>query len=83
MFTSSSIRYANSFTSGIEITANMEQLRKRHEIFPISTGQPYKYNQPTSMAHIDTTVEWARDMVHKLNGGKASEILEHRIQCVK
>ncbi len=31
----------------------------------------------------DTTVEWARDMVHKLNGGKAQDILQHRIQCVK
>jgi hypothetical protein len=27
-------------------------LRKRHEIFPISTGAPYKYNQPTSIAHV-------------------------------
>ena len=27
-------------------------LRKRHGIFPISTGEPYKYNQPTSVAHI-------------------------------
>ena len=27
-------------------------LRKRHEVFPISTGAPYKYNQPTSIAHV-------------------------------
>ena len=28
------------------------QVRKRHPLFPISTGQPYLYNQPTSIAHI-------------------------------
>lgn len=27
-------------------------LRKRHEIYPISTGAPYEYNQPTSVAHV-------------------------------
>jgi len=27
-------------------------VRKRHPIFPISTGEPYVYNQPTSIAHI-------------------------------
>jgi len=29
-----------------------EKVRKRHSIFPVSTGEPYKYNQPTSMAHV-------------------------------
>lgn len=28
------------------------KVRKRHDIFPISTGEPYKYNQPTSIAHV-------------------------------
>jgi hypothetical protein len=27
-------------------------VRKRHEIFPISTGEAYEYNQPTSIAHV-------------------------------
>ncbi|OJD30644.1 methyltransferase [Diplodia corticola] len=57
-------------------------VRKRHEIFPISTGEPYKYNQPTSIAHIDTTVPWVLDMVRSLNPKKAEDILKHRIQCV-
>lgn len=30
----------------------VNQVRKRHPLFPISTGQPYLYNQPTSIAHI-------------------------------
>ena len=28
------------------------QIRKRHNKFPISTGEPYDYNQPTSIAHV-------------------------------
>ncbi|KAL0263693.1 hypothetical protein SLS55_002674 [Diplodia seriata] len=58
------------------------QVRKRHEIFPVSTGEPYKYNQPTSIAHVDTTVPWVLDMVRSLNPETAEEILKHRIQCV-
>lgn len=27
-------------------------VRKRHEEFPIATGKPYRWNQPTSMAHV-------------------------------
>jgi hypothetical protein len=27
-------------------------LRRRHDIFPISTGKAYEFNQPTSIAHI-------------------------------
>jgi hypothetical protein len=32
-------------------------LRKRHEIFPISKGEPYQYNQPTSIAHIGMLID--------------------------
>ncbi|KKY17808.1 hypothetical protein UCDDS831_g06232 [Diplodia seriata] len=58
-------------------------VRKRHEVFPVSTGEPYKYNQPTSIAHIDTTVPWVLDMVRSLNPEKAEEVMKHRVQCVK
>jgi hypothetical protein len=27
-------------------------VRKRHHEFPIATGEPYRWNQPTSMAHV-------------------------------
>ncbi|KAH7391755.1 hypothetical protein BKA66DRAFT_25838 [Pyrenochaeta sp. MPI-SDFR-AT-0127] len=57
-------------------------IRKQHETFPISTGLPYQYNQPTSIAHVDTTVGWALDMTQQLNADKASEITNHRVQCV-
>jgi hypothetical protein len=58
-------------------------VRKRHETFPISTGEPYRYNQPTSIAHIDTTVPWAVAMARQLNPSKVADIPKHRIQCVK
>jgi len=58
-------------------------IRKQHEAFPISTGLPYRYNQPTSIAHVDTTVPWALSMAQQLNADKASSLMKHRIQCVK
>lgn len=57
-------------------------VRKRHDIFPISTGQPYKYNQPTSIAHVDTTLSWALAMARQLNPDRIEKILKHRVQCV-
>lgn len=57
-------------------------VRRRHHEFPISTGEAYQWNQPTSIAHVDTTLPWALDMARKLNPGNDA-IFEHRIQCVK
>ncbi|KAF2230782.1 hypothetical protein EV356DRAFT_472993 [Viridothelium virens] len=57
-------------------------VRKRHEIFPISTGEPYRYNQPTSIAHVDTTVGWALAMAQQLNPKFNTDIKNHRVQCV-
>ena len=57
-------------------------VRKRHEEFPISTGEAYRYNQPTSIAHVDTTARWALDMARQLNPGREG-IGKHRVQCVK
>jgi len=58
-------------------------VRKRHPEFPVATGEPYQWNQPTSMAHVDTTATWAADMVRRLNGDeKAEKLLQGRVQCV-
>jgi hypothetical protein len=38
-------------------------LRKRHPEFPVSTGRRYQFDQPTSVAHVDTTPE---DMIAEL-----------------
>lgn len=57
-------------------------VRRRHVEFPISTGEAYQWNQPTSIAHVDTTLPWTLDMARKLNPGNEA-IFQHRIQCVK
>jgi hypothetical protein len=57
-------------------------VRKRHSEFPISTGESYRWNQPTSIAHVDTTMGWAVDMAKQLNPDNLN-IGEARIQCVK
>ncbi|RMZ90250.1 hypothetical protein DV736_g2529, partial [Chaetothyriales sp. CBS 134916] len=65
-----------------EHTVGHNDVRKRHETFPISTGEPYRYNQPTSIVHVDTTLEWAYAMAQQLNPGRAESIAQHRLQCV-
>lgn len=57
-------------------------VRKRHAEFPISTGESYRWNQPTSIAHVDTTTRWAVDMAKQLNPSNM-DIGNERIQCVK
>jgi hypothetical protein len=57
-------------------------IRKRHAEFPISTGESYRWNQPTSIAHVDTTMDWAVDMARQLNP-EIEDIGKKRIQCVK
>ncbi|KAI4157697.1 MAG: hypothetical protein LQ342_008083 [Letrouitia transgressa] len=57
-------------------------VRKQHEIFPVSTGEPYRYNQPTSIAHVDTTSQWALAMAAQLNPDRIDQIKQHRVQCV-
>jgi hypothetical protein len=63
---------------------HMRQVRKRHATFPISTGLPYTYNQPTSIAHVDTTSPWAVAMAAQLNPSRAADLQfgKARIQCV-
>lgn len=57
-------------------------VRKRHAEFPISTGESYRWNQPTNIAHVDTTTRWAINMAEQLNPGQPG-ISKGRIQCVK
>jgi len=57
-------------------------VRKRHAEFPISTGESYRWNQPTSIAHVDTTTSWAVNMARQLNPNKPG-IENLRIQFVK
>ncbi|KAI1425309.1 hypothetical protein F5Y12DRAFT_784740 [Xylaria sp. FL1777] len=57
-------------------------VRKRHPSFPVSTGDEYEYDQPTSMAHIDFTVEEGERIINVIFGDRAAEVLKGRWQAV-
>jgi hypothetical protein len=56
-------------------------IRKRHHQFPISTGQPYNYDQPTSVVHIDFTQKAAMDTSQQAFNLIPTDF--ERVQCVK
>ncbi|KAL1605447.1 hypothetical protein SLS60_004997 [Paraconiothyrium brasiliense] len=59
-------------------------IRKRHVEFPVSTGQPYEYDQPTSVAHIDTTPKEAQMEIRRQYGADAEQYLsKSRYQWIK
>lgn len=39
------------------VVNNMRQIRKRHPMFPISTGKDYEHQQPTSVVHVGKFLE--------------------------
>ncbi|KAI4149667.1 MAG: hypothetical protein L6R39_002449 [Caloplaca ligustica] len=57
-------------------------LRKRHPTFPISTGEAYHYDQPTSVAHIDTTPTEEAEEVRRQYGAEASDLLNRHSQWI-
>ena len=57
-------------------------IRKRHPDFPVSTGREYQFDQPTSVAHVDTT---PGDMIAELGrqlGRWAGRELPPRIEWI-
>ncbi|KAF2676244.1 putative CmcJ-like methyltransferase [Lentithecium fluviatile CBS 122367] len=57
------------------------QVRKSHPEFPISTGESYDFQQPSTILHIDTTPGYTRNLVQRLNPG-LEELLNMRHQYV-
>ncbi|KAI0396028.1 hypothetical protein F5Y17DRAFT_420865 [Xylariaceae sp. FL0594] len=57
-------------------------VRRRHPSFPVSTGGEYEYDQPTSLAHIDFTIEEGERIINVLFGDRASEVLTGRWQAI-
>lgn len=56
-------------------------VRKSHESFPISTGQPYDWEQPATLLHVDSTPAGTSQIVQDLNMGN-SELANMRHQYV-
>ncbi|KAF7502205.1 hypothetical protein GJ744_006746 [Endocarpon pusillum] len=57
-------------------------LRKRHPTFPISTGKVYEYDQPTSVAHVDTIPLETLEEVKRQHCREAGPLLKKRVQWV-
>jgi hypothetical protein len=57
-------------------------LRKRHPQFPIATGTDYEFDQPTSVAHIDTTLAESLEEVKRQQGENAVKFLGKRMQWI-
>ncbi|KAN0099275.1 putative CmcJ-like methyltransferase [Hyaloscypha variabilis] len=49
-------------------------IRKRHPIFPLSTGSPYTHDQPAQMVHVDITTERSITIVQNMFGSELKEI---------
>ncbi|RHZ70336.1 hypothetical protein CDV55_108201 [Aspergillus turcosus] len=57
-------------------------VRKSHESFPISTGEPYyEWEQPATLLHIDSTPEGTSNIVKAINKDP-SDLLKKRYQYV-
>ncbi|CAK7219339.1 hypothetical protein SCUCBS95973_003787 [Sporothrix curviconia] len=57
-------------------------VRRRHEAWPVSTGQPYAYQQPASRAHIDHTYAGGVAVIREAHGDDADAVLSRRWQLV-
>lgn len=58
-------------------------VRRRHAGWPVSTGQPYGWQQPASRAHIDHTYEGGVAVIREAHGADADAVLARRWQLVK
>ncbi|EPE07649.1 hypothetical protein F503_00371 [Ophiostoma piceae UAMH 11346] len=57
-------------------------VRRRHESWPVSTGQPYAFQQPASRAHIDHTHSGGVAIIKEAHGEEADAVLSRRWQLV-
>lgn len=57
-------------------------IRKRHAAFPVSTGQDYEFAQPTSIAHVDASLESTKMEMEKQFGDRAASLMSRRFQWV-
>ncbi|KAF4992470.1 hypothetical protein FGRMN_7141 [Fusarium graminum] len=53
-------------------------VRRRHPGFPVSTGKEYQHQQPASLVHIDFSYEEGVNIVKRLYGHHAADVLQHR-----
>ncbi|KAH0558785.1 hypothetical protein GP486_004575 [Trichoglossum hirsutum] len=59
------------------------QIRKRHLLFPNSTGKDYTYGQPLRAAHVDLVLPSAEQLIQECLGQQASSILKGKYLIAK
>ncbi|KAK7992997.1 tetratricopeptide repeat domain-containing protein [Apiospora saccharicola] len=74
--------YLTDLCSDLKTALKANLVRRRHESFPISTGENYGHDQPTAMAHIDFTVQEGERMIRILFGQAADKVLQGRWQIM-
>lgn len=57
-------------------------IRKRHADFPLSTGAEYDFAQPTSLAHVDATLDSTKQEMLNQFGDRAEGLMARRFQWV-
>lgn len=57
-------------------------IRKRHPQFPISHGNAYEFEQPTTGVHVDTSPEGTRGEIRRQYGAEADDLLKKRFQWI-
>lgn len=57
-------------------------VRRRHVEWPVSTGEPYAFQQPASRAHIDHTYAGGVAVIKEAHGDEADAVLSQRWQLV-
>jgi len=58
-------------------------LRRRHLLFPVSTGDEYQFNQPTNLVHIDATKAQSQEVFHQIHKAQNIDKTYRRVQSVK
>ncbi|KAI9712289.1 MAG: hypothetical protein M1820_001502 [Bogoriella megaspora] len=71
-----------SYLRAAEVKIFRHGIRKRHPQFPTSTGEAYEFDQPTSVAHIDTTPEEMNQEIRRQFGSEADHYLSKRSQWI-
>lgn len=69
-------RSAKEFLGASRVQVFDYKIRKSEKQFPISTGEPYQYQQPATVLHIDSTPNWTSSLVDSLNEGNEAERLK-------
>jgi len=74
--------YLRQYLNAREVRFFRYGIRKRHAEFPVSTGKAYEFAQPTSIAHVDATIDSTVSEIMAQFGNGCHEITGRRFLWV-